>query len=150
MFTITRRSRLIACLAVAGAVALVPAAASSAAEAPSLKSLNPAAIQKGASAGKHDASRKASAKQTRKATKKLNRIAKRAGLVPTGKPVGRGYFVNGGYGCFNAPAWNYTICFGYTGYGSGAYQVFEWGDSAGRSGYSYISTLEVFLYGIGG
>lgn len=146
MFRIARRSRLIAGLAVAGAVALVPAATSSAAEAPATKAPQAAAVQKG---GAPAGNRKVSAQQKRKAMQKLNRTAKRAGLVPTGKAVGREYFVGNGYACFYAAQWNYTICFSYQ-YGGGDYQVFAWADTAGRSGYSYIGSLEVFLYSIGG
>ncbi len=146
MFRIARRSRLIAGLAVAGAVALVPAATSSAAEAPAAKAPQAAAVQKG---GAPAADRKVSPQQKRKAMAKLNRMAKRAGLERSSKGVGRGYYVSNGYACFFAPQWNYRICFSYQ-YGSGDYQVFAWGDNVGRSGMSYIGTLEVFLYGIGG
>ena len=146
MFRIARRSRLIAGLAVAGAVALVPAATSSAADAPTMKAPQAAAVQKG---GAPTANRKVSKQQKREAMRKLNRIAKRAGLVPTRKGVGRGYYVQNGFTCFYAPQWNYRICFNYL-YGYGDYQVFTWGDNVCRSGNSYIGSLEVFLYGIGG
>jgi hypothetical protein len=137
-----RLTRIIAALAVTATAALAPTAAS-AADAPRstpLQKADPAPGQ----------GRKASPDQARKATKKLNRAAKRAGLTRTGKAVGRGYFASNGYACFFAPAWSYTICFGYTGYGSGSYEIFEWGDSAGRSGYAYSYTLVDFLLSIGG
>ena len=143
MFRITRRSRLIAGLAITGAVALMPAAAASA-DAPSARALD------GARQGQHHDSKKASAEQTRKAMRKLDRAATRAGLQRSEKSAGRGYFTSGGYACFYAPAWNYTICMGYTGYGTGSYQIFKWADTAGRSGYAYLASLDTFLYSIGG